>query len=331
LQKKRFIITGGSGFVGQFLIKKLSSIYPGTEIHNLDINPPIGLSFSNLTNHIIDLRNQQSLNSFNFSENDTVYHLASYIFTEKVPSKTKREAWFESLNVYGTQNLLGAMQKNGAKNIAFVSTDMVYGSPETTPIEKNHPLKPNGPYGLSKVKAEKLIVDFSASNNARSIIFRPRMIVGPGRFGLLNKLFFLICNNLPVPLIGSGNNVYQFISVHDCVDALIEFHKQDHLTGSYNLGSINPPSVIELIKFIIKEAHSSSLVIPTWGKGTKAILSFLDNINLTLLYPEQFMIADQNYVLDIKELMEDLNIRPKFNDKDMLLEAYKTYCNFVKS
>jgi len=86
-----------------------------------------------------------------------------------------------------------------------------------------------------------------------------------------------------------------------------------------------------LIKFIIKEAHSSSLVIPTWGKGTKAILSFLDNINLTLLYPEQFMIADQNYVLDIKELMEDLNIRPKFNDKDMLLEAYKTYCNFVKS
>ena len=331
MQKKRFIITGGSGFVGQFLIKKLSSLYPDSEIHNLDINPPISLNFSNLTNHIIDLRSQQSLKPFKFSENDTVYHLASYIFTEKVPSKTKREAWFESLNVYGTQNLLGAMEENGAKNIAFVSTDMVYGSPQTTPIEKTHPLNPNGPYGLSKVKAEKLILDFSARKDFRSIIFRPRMIVGPGRFGLLNKLFFLIGNNLPVPLIGSGKNVYQFISVHDCVDALIEFYKQDHLTGTYNLGSINPPSVLELIKFIIKEANSNSFVIPTWGKGSKAILSFLDTVNLTLLYPEQFMIADQNYVLDIEELTEDLNIQPKFNDKDMLLEAYRTYCHFINS
>ena len=73
------------------------------------------------------------------------------------------------------------------------------------------------------------------------------------------------------------------------------------------------------------------MVIPTWGKGTKAILSFLDNVNLTLLYPEQYMIADQNYVLDIRELMEDLNIHPKFNDKDMLLEAYRTYCNSINS
>ena len=157
------------------------------------------------------------------------------------------------------------------------------------------------------------------------------MIVGPGRLGILSKLFFLVRNNLPVPLIGSGKNVYQFISIHDCVDALIEFHKQNHSFGVYNLGSINPPKVIDLIKFLIKEANSSSFVIPTWGKGSKAILSFLDTVNLTLLYPEQFMIADQNYVLDIEELTEDLNIQPKFNDKDMLLEAYRTYCHFINS
>ena len=98
--------------------------------------------------------------------------------------------------------------------------------------------------------------------------------------------------------------------------------------GIYNLGSVNPPRVADLIKFIIKEVNSRSFIVPTWGKGSKAILSFLDTINLTLLYPEQFMIADQNYVLDIRELTEDLNIHPKFNDKDMLLEAYRTYCNY---
>ena len=151
------------------------------------------------------------------------------------------------------------------------------------------------------------------------------MIVGPGRTGLINKLFFLIRNNLPVILIGSGKNHYQFISVHDCVDALIEFHKQDHSFGIYNLGSLNPPTVIDLMKFIIKEVNSSSFIIPTWGNGTKAILNFLDIINLPIFYPEQFLIADQDCLLDVQRLKEDLNIQPKFNDKDILLEAYRSY------
>ena len=327
MQKRRFIITGGSGFVGRFLIKKLSSLYPESQIHNIDIYHPTSLRFPNLTNHIIDITNQQDLKSFKFSENDVVYHLAAYtyIFTDKIPSRAKRGEWFESLNVYGTQNLLATMEKNGAKNIAFLSSDMVYGSPKMTPVDVNHPLNPNGPYGLSKIKAEKLIGDFGARKDCRSIIFRPRMIVGPGRLGLLNKLFSLIRNNLPVPLIGSGKNYYQFTSIYDCVNALIEFHKQDHSFGIYNLGSINPLTIIDLIKFIIKEANSSSFLIPTWGKGSKAILSFLDVINLTLLYPEQFIVADQDYVLDIRGLKEGLNIDPKFNDKDILLEAYRSY------
>ena len=331
MQKRRFIVTGGIGFVGQFLIKKLSSLYPESQIHNLDINHPTDLSFPNLSSHIVDLTSQESLKSFAFSENDLVYHLAAYIFTDKVPSKAKRERWFESLNVCGTENLLTAMENNGAKNIAFLSSDMVYGSPQVTPINVNHPLNPNGPYGLSKIKAETLINDFGERSDCRSIIFRPRVIVGPGRLGILSKLFFLVRNNLPVPLIGAGKNYYQFISVHDCVDALIAFHKQNHSCGVYNLGSINPPKVNDLIKFLIKEANSGSFIIPTWGKGLKVILNFLDTVNLTLIYPEQFMLADQNYILDIEELKLDLNIHPKFNDQDMLLEAYWSYCNYVSS
>ena len=204
MQKRRFIVTGGSGFVGQFLIKKLSSLYPESQIHNLDINHPTDLSFPNLSSHIVDLTSQESLKSFAFSENDLVYHLAAYIFTDKVPSKAKRERWFESLNVCGTENLLTAMENNGAKNIAFLSSDMVYGSPQVTPINVNHPLNPNGPYGLSKIKAETLINDFGERSDCRSIIFRPRVIVGPGRLGILSKLFFLVRNNPFSSLLGNS-------------------------------------------------------------------------------------------------------------------------------
>lgn len=330
MQKRRFVITGGSGFVGKFLIGKLSSLYPESEIHNLDINHPADFNFINLFKHKVDLTNQESIKSFKFSEDDIVYHLAANTINEKTPSKRKRGKWFKDLNLYGTQNLLKVMMDHGAKEIAFISSDMVYGSPKGTPITQDHPLEPNGPYGLSKKEAEILVSDFGSFKDHRSIIFRPRVIVGPGRLGILKKLFFLLSNNLPIPLIGSGNNRYQFISVYDCIEALVQFHEQDQSHGIFNLGSLNPPKVLDLLKFIIKETNSHSFLVPTWSKGTKVLLNLLDLMNLTVLYPEQFISANEDYVLDVKDLIDNLNLIPKFNDKEILLEAYKSYSDLSR-
>ena len=326
MQNKRFVITGGSGFLGQVLIKKLSYLYPKNSIHNLDINHPFDLTYENLFSHEIDLESEDNVQSFEFTKNDIVYHLAANIFTEKTPSRSNRKKWFENLNFFGTKNLLSTMTRDGAKNIAFVSTDMVYGLPKSNPININHPLDPNGPYGLSKKNAESIINDFGSRQDHRSIIFRPRVIIGPGRHGLFDKLFFLIKNHLPVPLIGSGQNHYQFISVYDCIDALIRFNEKELSSGTYNLGSINPPRVKELLSFIIKHANSHSILLPTWSWGSKIILDILDQLNLTLLYPEQYVLADKDYILDIASLREELDFDPKFDDKAILLEAYKNYC-----
>ena len=162
MEKRRFIITGGSGFLGQFLIRKLSSLYPEFEIHNIDLHHPTGLSTANLSNHIIDITIEQNLKSFKFSKNDIVYHLAghTYVFTKNIPSKAKRKGFFENLNVFGTKNLLAAMKESGTRHIAYMSSDSVYGSPINIPTDINHPLNSNGPYGISKIKAEKLIGDF---------------------------------------------------------------------------------------------------------------------------------------------------------------------------
>ena len=51
----------------------------------------------------------------------------------------------------------------------------------------------------------------------------------------------------------------------------------------------------------------------------------MDNIGLTIMYPEQFMIADEEYILDISETEKDLDWHPKYNDEDMLILAYKMY------
>ena len=156
MQKRRFVVTGGSGFVGNFLIKKLSLLYPDSQIHNLDIHHTGDLNFPNLFKHKIDITNKKSLNSFEFSEEDMIYHLAANSITENTPSKGKREKWFNNLNVGGTKNLLESMETNGVKEMAFISSDMVYGSPRQIPIKVDHPLEPNGPYGQSKKEAKIL-------------------------------------------------------------------------------------------------------------------------------------------------------------------------------
>ena len=320
----RFIITGGSGFVGRHLIRKLHTLFPKTEIHNIDINQSdelVGFSIY----HDIDISDKSSFSSFKFDDDDVVFHLAAHIFHSQTPYRTKRTKYFDKLNVGGTKNLLDCMKQNNVRRLAFLSTCMVYGVPKEKIIKTNHTLNPNGPYGSTKIIAEELIKEFGQQENNRVLIFRPGLIVGPGRFGLLGKLSFLVKNNLPIPMIGSGMNRYQFISIYDCVDALIQFINLDFPSGTYNLGSKNPPIIKDLLNSLIEFAGSKSFLMPTWGYGAKIILNLLDMLNLTLMYPEQFLLADSEFVLEISDLEDELGFVPKYNDEDMLIEAYKSY------
>ena len=111
----RFVLTGGSGFVGNYLIKKLCYLYPQIEIHNLDINPSkpnikIETGKQNLTNHLVDITNKDDLMKFKFDQDDVVFHLAAHIFHPQTPYRTKRKEYFEKLNVEGTKNILEEMK-----------------------------------------------------------------------------------------------------------------------------------------------------------------------------------------------------------------------------
>ena len=156
-------------------------------------------------------------------------------------------------------------------------------------------------------------------------IFRPRLIIGPGRLGILEKLFVLVDNNLPVPMIGLGRNQYQFISVYDCASAARLAWQNGVPNGNYNLGSKNPPTVRELLSRLIKEAGSYSVLVPTWAPMVKRTLDVLDWINMPLMDPEQYQIADEVSIRDTSAAERDLGWRPTAGDVDMLLAAYAYY------
>jgi dTDP-glucose 4,6-dehydratase len=273
-----------------------------------------------------DIREQRDVAKLDLGPDDIVFHLAARQFHAGVP-RQKRDEWFADVNVGGTRCLLKAMAIGSSRRIVFFSTDMTYGIPDNTPVSPDHPQRPIGPYGRSKVEAERLMNQASREFGLKATIFRPRLISGLGRLGILTKLFKLIRSSLPVPLIGNGRNRYQLVAVEDCVTAALAAVRQDCPSGPFNLGSSDPPTVRELLRELIRRAGSRSVLVPTPAALLQPALSLLDRAGLTLLYPEQFAIADIDYILDTNSTTARLGWTPQRNDMDIITDAYFGFIN----
>lgn len=316
----RHIITGGSGFTGSVLTQRL--LDKGQEVINIDIREQPNIALRQNVHFVHgDVTNSDTLKKLCLREDDVVYHLAARQFADAVP-KTSREEWFNEVNVCGTKAVVDEMKNTGCHKLVFFSTDMTYGIPTVCPVPPNHPQNPLGPYGNSKILAERII---RGENSIDATIFRPRLITGPGRLGILGKLFKLIQHGLPVPMIGSGNNRYQMVSVEDCALAAELAVAKNCPNINLNLGSATPPTTKELLGGVIKHAKSKSILLPIPAGLLKPVLATMDKIGLTLLYPEQFGIADKDVLLDTSLTYETLGWSTTKSDIIAMSEAYDSF------
>src|SRR5258705_6489314 len=160
------------------------------------------------------------------------------------------------------------MHEKGAYKMIFWSSDMVYGPALTTPRTEDHPRRPYGSYGRAKVAAEDLVFRARAAGLDATML-RPRLIIGPGRLGVLERLFGLIARGLPVPLIGSGANHFQFVSAADCARASLLAVGLGCPNTALNLGSANPTVLHHLLGSLIAAACSR----PRRTRGPAAAVS----------------------------------------------------------
>lgn len=317
----KHVIFGGDGFVGRHLAPKL--LADGAEVVVADIVKSDLKHYRAARFVKCDVTDAASVEAVGLKADDMVYNLSAKMLSP-IQTRAKRHDFFFPVNYYGTLHIIEAMDAVGASKLVHFTTDMIYGHTVVTPMTEDHPVAPLGEYGLSKQMTEELAAEWRKRGMQVSL-FRPRLIIGPGRLGILEKLFKLIDMNLPVPMIGSGKNPYQFISVFDCAEAARAAWKAGVPDEAYNLGSLNPPPVRKLLGDLIKHAGSKSLLIPTPGWAVKRTLDLFDLMNMPIMDPEQYLIADEECVLDVSKAERQLGWVPKYRDEDMLIAAYSEY------
>lgn len=306
------LVTGAAGFLGRELVAQLQAA--GEEIHGVDVKADTSVLSQ------LDVSSAGFTSLVETIKPRAIVHVAGVQYLHPVP-RFSRKKFFQA-NVDMAKNLAKSMrEQQGIEQVVFVSSDMVYGKAGSSPISSQTLPAPIGPYGESKLLAEKVLTQAATECEVQLAILRPRLIAGAGRLGTLETLHKLMVRNLPVPIIGKGLNRYQFVSKTDVADAIVRSLKKKS-SGIYNLGSEQPPLVKELLSSAMRSMGSRSKLLYLNQGVTVLTLRMLDVLGISPLSPEQFEIASLDRLLDTSATIRELGWRASKTDLEMLLESF---------
>ncbi len=255
---RRYLITGGAGFIGSNFIRHLARREPDASVINLDALTHAGVretveELDVSTNHTFvrgDVRDMELVDAL-VAEVDVIVHFAA---ESHVDRSIAGPASFVETNVVGTGNLLEAGRRHGVSRFVLVSTDEVYGPVPEGEVDEEAPLKPSSPYSASKAGADLLAEAYARTYGYRPIITRCANNYGPYQFP--EKVIPLFVTNLiqerPVPLYGDGSHEREWLAVDDhcaAVHLLVDAGKPGEI---YNVGSGIRVSNLELARRILE-------------------------------------------------------------------------------
>jgi GDP-4-dehydro-6-deoxy-D-mannose reductase len=215
---KRLYITGVGGFVGQSLMHLLADSSTNSDFEL--ITP----------NHRIDIRDAGALATFIEASRPThVVHLAAQ---SHVPASIKDPKTTLDINLYGTLNLLQALERSGFDGVVlYVGSSDVYGrvEPSRLPIREDYLLRPLNPYAVSKVSAEALCYQWSQSGSFRIVMARPFNHIGPRQ----SERFVVPCLAKQIAEIGAGLRPNEIL--HGDIDVTRDFTDVRDVVRAYLL------------------------------------------------------------------------------------------------
>ena len=276
----RCIVTGGAGFIGNNIVKKLvargddvtviDNLNTGKEENLKSVIDKITFLKDSILNR--ELLEKQSQNI------DGIFHQAALASVQDSFSKPDE---YHDVNVNGTENILKLAKKNDFR-VVYASSSSVYGNPERIPIKESDKKDPINPYAETKLKKEQLAIKYSEMG-VKVIGLRYFNVFGKGQSkeyaGVLKLFLERIRDKLPPKINGDGTQFRDFVYVEDVADANIMSMDSDINHGFYNVGTNTSITILDLAKTIIK---SSGLDIqPIFGPALKGdVQKTIANIDL---------------------------------------------------
>ncbi len=214
MKPKTILITGATGFIASYFIRALQAA--DIQVKGIDIYDSSPLSEPPLNISQVDVRDTTALSKC-MAGCDAVLHLAAAHHDYGISKET-----FDSVNVFGAENMVAAMKDNNINNLCFFSSVAVYGA-ASPPKDENTIPKPQSPYGESKLAAENVFRDWGNSDrNAKVLVVRPTVTFGPRNFANMFSLIRQIDIGRYLN-VGSGHNRKSVCYVENIVAATI-FH-----------------------------------------------------------------------------------------------------------
>jgi len=317
------LVTGSSGLLGHCLVERLEE--RGDELRLADIVPPEGPGHrGDHEFHEIDVSEPQALDTLARGV-DVVYHLAA-AQRMKPQFQWSEERIYRS-NLDAVRGVLAAAERHDVPKVVYLSSSGIYGLPRTVPVREDHPAKPLGSYGDSKVEAETLCLE-AVGRGLDVTALRPMTLFGPRMTGVFAILFEWVRTGRPVFLLGSGRNRVQGASAWDVADACIDAVESPGARGAIvNVGAEpeGVPTVVEWVRGLIGHAGTGSRVVTVPAVLLRNTARALNLVGVSPIVPEHYILADADFILDIRAAKEALGWQPKYDNVQMLSEAYDWY------
>jgi nucleoside-diphosphate-sugar epimerase len=298
------LVTGGSGFFGHLLVERL--LARGDSVRNFDLTAADG-EFEPVEFHQGDIRDAAAVRRA-CKDIEVIYHNVAQQPLSKDPELMR------TVNLDGTRNLLTAALDCGVRKVIFTSSTAIFGIPSELPIRRSTKPTPCEPYGRTKVASEAVCAEFIARGLDVTMI-RPRTILGHGRLGIFQMLFEWIREGRNVPVMGRGDNRFQFIHAHDLADATI-LAAERHGPQVYNIGTDRFGTMREVLEALCRHAATGSQVrsVPAAGK-----------LGVSPLGAYHYMAYGKPNYFDISDAVRELGWQPTYSNEEAMIASYDWY------
>jgi len=262
---KNILVTGGAGFIGSHIVDRLSLENKVIVLDNLSSGSLSNLEKSKdrITFVKGDIFDKALLKDI-VAEVEFVFHLAANVGN----IRSIEDPYFDmDVNIKGTINLLEACLNSNIKRLVYSSSGAIFGEAKYLPMDEEHPLNPESPYGVSKLAAEKYCFAFYKVHGVPTTSLRYFNVYGPrqGSSEYANVIsIFLgrIKDGKPLTIFGDGKQTRDFVFVKDVVTANILAATHPAAVGeTFNIATGKGCSIEELVSILNQISAKESPVI----------------------------------------------------------------------